>query len=115
MQCLKRSQMLTFPLSRLLQSSVKCYSAENQKVFTFYTNENCSMCSYFKRRMDAYLNREKPGWTYEERKINSSPKEVFEKYKNDVPVLVCNDTVLIKHKFSAKRLQDRMSDVFPAK
>ncbi|RCN41230.1 glutaredoxin-like protein [Ancylostoma caninum] len=114
MLCLSRAQTITSPLlGRFLSSPFLQYSTGSQKVFTLYTTENCGLCAYFKNRLDAYRSTKKPDWSYVEKDLKTSPKEIFEKYKHDVPVLLYEDKLLLKHKFSGNRLEDRLLDIFP--
>ncbi|KAK6759932.1 hypothetical protein RB195_021472 [Necator americanus] len=113
MQYISRFQMLTLPFGRLLHLSYTHYCTGGQKLFTLYTTENCSLCGYFKKRLDAYHKRTKPDWNYVEKDLRTASAEIFEKYKHDVPVLVFNDNILLKHKFSGNRLEERLSDIFP--
>ncbi|EPB79678.1 glutaredoxin-like protein [Ancylostoma ceylanicum] len=114
MLCLSKAPTLTSPiLGRFLNSTLLHYSTGSQKILTLYTTGNCGLCLYFKKRLDAYRTTKKPDWDYVEKDLRTSPKEIFEKYKHDVPVLVFNDKLLLKHKFSSSRLEDRLSDIFP--
>uniref|UniRef100_A0A0K0EEV4 Glutaredoxin-like protein n=1 Tax=Strongyloides stercoralis TaxID=6248 RepID=A0A0K0EEV4_STRER len=73
--------------------------------FTLISSEDCSLCHNFKKQLDSWNSKNGQIVNYEIVPLRLT-KEIFEKYKYDQPVLLHNDTVVLKHYFKSDKLKE---------
>jgi thiol-disulfide isomerase/thioredoxin len=92
-------------LFKFSRSFLSSNSSSLQKL-TLLTSDHCTLCVHFKKQLSAYLSKNS-NFIVEEINIKSD-KELFEKYKFDIPVLLLNNQVLLKHRFSSMIFEENL-------
>lgn len=90
-------------ISAILTSRrLSSYVASSRIKLSLLINDRCPLCVYFKRDLEHFLKSNEKltnSFIIEERKIKDDP-DIFEEYRYDVPVLLKDDEVLLKHRFN---------------
>ncbi|TKR72771.1 hypothetical protein L596_020175 [Steinernema carpocapsae] len=74
-------------------------AAPTKLQFQLVTSDHCSLCFHFKKHFGNYVSSRGLDWTLQEVDIQSD-KDLFEKYKYDIPVLLLDGNLVLKHRFS---------------
>lgn len=94
----------------LNQSNVRYFSEYkklNKKIkLVLYTKSNCSLCEKAKEELNVYYPEI---FVLEEVDITKS-KELFRKFKFDIPVFYYNGNFLMQHKIDRKKLDDLINN-----
>ncbi|KAH7719839.1 glutaredoxin-like protein [Aphelenchoides avenae] len=78
--------------------------------FRLVTSDQCSLCVHFKKQFAIYAKATGKDWKIEEVDLSSS-KDLFDRYRYDIPVLLFHDRVLLKHRFSSAILEDNLKAI----
>lgn len=96
-------------VSRLNFSMIRPLSTQKSQLIrlTLYTKKNCSLCDEAKETIeDLYPNR----FTFDEVDITKN-RELFRKFKLDIPVFYYNGAFLMQHRASKEALDKLINDL----
>uniref|UniRef100_A0A8R1TRD6 Glutaredoxin-like protein n=1 Tax=Onchocerca volvulus TaxID=6282 RepID=A0A8R1TRD6_ONCVO len=74
------------------------------------TTTCCPLCDHFKQQLDNYIFHQRSlTHLLQVETINIDNNTHFEKYKYDVPVLLFNEKVLLKHRFRREEFEKALA------
>lgn len=100
-------------LKVVTRSSLRLLStaAPKRPTLTLLTSTDCTLCVHFKRLLNNHLSRSAAPFTIEEIDIKSPEnKEYYKQYKFDIPVLLFNGKLILKHNFDREKFEHAMED-----
>uniref|UniRef100_A0A7E4V0F5 Glutaredoxin-like protein n=1 Tax=Panagrellus redivivus TaxID=6233 RepID=A0A7E4V0F5_PANRE len=66
------------------------------------TGDHCTLCVHFKKQLDFYLEKSNRIAEFDIAEVDiKSDESLKETFKYDIPVLLSNDKVVLKHRFSS--------------
>jgi acetyl-CoA C-acetyltransferase len=79
---------------------------------TLLTSKDCSLCVHFKRQLNNHLSRSSAPFTLREIDIKSPENAKYlELYKFDIPVLLSDEKLLLKHVFDREKFEHAIEEI----
>ncbi len=84
------------------------FNVNNKIKLTLYTKENCTLCDEAKEIIEeSYPNT----FCFEEVDITKNNRELFRKFKFEIPVFYFNEEFLMKNRVDKKALDDLLNKI----